>query len=182
MSAVVGGVPEEVDAALAAHDLTAANVNAAGQVVAAGPLEALAALRDNPPPRARVIPLQVAGAFHTHFMEPAVAVLADLAQAVTPKDPVRTLLSNADGQAVSSGAEALSRLVSQISNPVRWDLCTATMARLGVTAVLELPPAGTLTGIARRALPGVELVAMKTPDDLDAARALVAAHAGRVDA
>ncbi len=178
MSAVVGGAPEEVADALTRHGLTPANVNSSGQVVAAGTLEQLAALAADPPARARVIPLQVAGAFHTHHMAPAVEVLADLAAAVTPAAPAAVVLSNADGASVTSGAQVLARLVSQISNPVRWDLCTATMTGLGVTAMIELPPAGTLTGLAKRAMPGVELLALRSPDDLEAARDLVARHAG----
>ncbi len=146
--------------------------------MAAGTLEQLAALAADPPARARVIPLQVAGAFHTHHMAPAVDVLADLAAAVTPGTPSAVVLSNADGASVTSGAQVLARLVSQISHPVRWDLCTATMTELGVTAMIELPPAGTLTGLAKRAMPGVELLALRSPDDLDAARDLVARHAG----
>jgi [acyl-carrier-protein] S-malonyltransferase len=174
MSAVLGGVPEEVAEALATHGLTAANANGAGQVVAAGTLEQLAALADAPPARARVIPLQVAGAFHTHHMAPAVQVLAGLAGGVRPSDPSTPLLSNADGAAVAGGPDALQRLVTQVSNPVRWDSCMEAMHALGVTAVLELAPAGALTGLAKRALPGVRLVALKSPDDLDAARALLA--------
>ena len=119
-------------------------------------------------------PLQVAGAFHTAHMAPAVDVLNGLARALRPADPRVPWLSNADGAPVTSGAAGLTSLVSQISSPVRWDLCTATMAGLGVTALLELAPAGTLTGLAKRALPGVRLVALKTPDDLPAARELVA--------
>ncbi len=176
MSAVLGGDPQEVAAALERCGLTAANRNGAGQVVAAGTKEQLAALADTPPAKARVIGLPVAGAFHTHHMAPAVEVLADLARAVAPAPPATVLLSNADGTRVDSGPAVLARLVSQVSNPVRWDLCMQTMAALGVTAILELPPAGTLVGLAKRALPGVELVALKTPDDLPAARALVEHH------
>jgi [acyl-carrier-protein] S-malonyltransferase len=174
MSAVLGGDPEQVLAALARHGLTAANANGSGQVVAAGTLEQLAALRADPPAKTRVVPLQVAGAFHTHHMAPAVEVLAGLARGVQPAEPRTRLLSNADGSVVAGGAAALQRLVNQVSNPVRWDACMETMRTLGVTAVLELAPAGTLTGLAKRALPGVQLVALKTPDDLDAARALLA--------
>jgi len=174
MSAVLGGVPAEVAEVLAAHGLTAANANGAGQVVAAGTLEQLAALAAAPPARARVIPLQVAGAFHTRHMAPAVQVLARLAGGVRPGVPSTTLLSNADGAEVAGGPDALQRLVTQVSNPVRWDSCMEAMRALGVTAVLELTPAGTLTGLAKRALPGVQLVALKSPDDLDAARALLA--------
>jgi [acyl-carrier-protein] S-malonyltransferase len=179
MSAVVGGDPDQVTDTLARLGLTAANVNGPTQVVAAGTLEQLAALAADPPPRARIVPLQVAGAFHTHHMAPAVEVLADLTAAVTPGAPTATVLSNADGAAVASGAEVLTRLVSQVSNPVRWDRCMATMAELGVTALIELPPAGTLVGLAKRSLPGIELLALRSPDDLEAARDLVARHAGR---
>ncbi|MGQ7296929.1 ACP S-malonyltransferase [Quadrisphaera sp. KR29] len=177
MSAVVGGRPEEVAAALGAAGLTAANHNAAGQVVAAGTAEQLAALAAAPPPRARVIPLQVAGAFHTEHMAPAREQLAALAPGVPTTDPVLPLLSNADGAAVADGREVLARIVTQVANPVRWDLCSDALAARGVTALLELSPAGTLTGLAKRALPGVELLALKGPDDLEAARELLARHA-----
>jgi [acyl-carrier-protein] S-malonyltransferase len=176
MSAVLGGNPEEVAAAIEEHGLTAANRNAAGQVVAAGTLEQLAALAAAPPARTRIVPLQVAGAFHTAHMAPAVDVLAGYARALSPRPPRIELLSNADGTVVESGVEALWRIVDQVKNPVRWDACSETLAELGVTGLLELPPAGTLAGLAKRALPGVEIVALKTPDDLPAARALVEAH------
>jgi len=123
------------------------------------------------------VPLQVAGAFHTVHMAPAVDVLAGFARAITPRDPQTRLLSNADGAVVETGPEALRRIVDQVSSPVRWDRCTDTLRELGVTGLLELPPAGTLAGLAKRALPGVEIVALKTPDDLPAARALVETHA-----
>jgi [acyl-carrier-protein] S-malonyltransferase len=177
MSAVLGGNPDDVGAALEKHGLTAANINAAGQVVAAGTLEQLAGLAADPPARTRIVPLQVAGAFHTAHMAPAVEALARVAGDVTPRDPATRLLSNRDGAVVTTGADALGRIVDQVSNPVRWDLCSATLADLGVTGLLELPPAGTLAGLAKRALPGVEIVALKTPDDLPAARALVEQHA-----
>jgi [acyl-carrier-protein] S-malonyltransferase len=172
MSAVVGGDPDEVAEVLAGHGLTAANANGGGQVVAAGTLEQLAALTAAPPAKARVIPLQVAGAFHTHHMAPAVDTLGRLAAGLRPGRASVTLLSNADGQAVDDEL-ALSRLVSQISNPVRWDSCMATLADLGVTGMIELAPGGTLAGLAKRGLRGVKAVALKTPDDLDAARALL---------
>jgi len=178
MSAVVGGDPAEVEAAIAAQGLTAANRNGAGQVVAAGTREQLDALAAAAPAKARVIALQVAGAFHTHHMAPAVDVLASLSRALSPADPDTRLLSNADGAVMDDGATVLARLVSQVSNPVDWQACMATMAGLGVTGILELPPAGTLVGLAKRALPGVELLALRTPDDLSAARDFVAAHAG----
>ena len=188
MSAVLGGDPQEVAAALERLGLTAANANGGGQVVAAGELRALAALAAEPPARARVVPLQVAGAFHTAHMAPAVDVLAGYAAALRPQ-PARTpVVSNADGAVLTDGAEVLRRLVAQVSRPVRWDLCTERFAELGVTALLEVAPAGTLVNLAKRQLKGVELLALKTPDDLDRARALVAEHgpggadAGRVAA
>lgn len=178
MSAVLGGDPDEVLAALDAHGLVPANVNGGGQVVAAGTLEALAAFAAAPPARARVIALQVAGAFHTEHMAPAVDELRSAAATVTPGAPGVTLLTNRDGSAVDSGERALELIVAQVANPVRWDLCQTTMQDLGVTALLELAPGGVLTGLARRTLPGVETVAVKTPADLDAARDLVRRHAG----
>jgi len=177
MSAVLGGDPEEVSAKLATHGLTPANMNGSGQVVAAGTLEQLAALAADPPAKARIIPLKVAGAFHTTHMAPAVTALAERAATMTVS-PARTrLLSNADGAVVTDGDEVRSRLVEQVRNPVRWDLCMETMRTLGVTAVLELPPAGTLVNMIKRALPGVATLAIKTPADLPAARALLEEHA-----
>jgi [acyl-carrier-protein] S-malonyltransferase len=176
MTAVLGGDAEEVQAALTQHGLTAANVNAEGQVVAAGTLDQLAALAADPPARARLMPLSVAGAFHTEHMAPAVGVLGTLAKAVSTRDPRTPLISNRDGQVVHDGREVLKRIVTQISSPVRWDLCMETMADLGVTGILEMPPAGTLTGIARRAMKGVETFALKTPDQLDDARAFCDKH------
>jgi [acyl-carrier-protein] S-malonyltransferase len=176
MTAVLGGDPEEVAEALARHGLTPANNNGAGQVVAAGTLEQLAAFKDDPPAKARLVPLSVAGAFHTEHMAPAVETLARYARAVSVHDPRTSLISNRDGTVVSEGRGVLARIVSQVSNPVRWDLCMTAMGELGVTGVIEVPPAGTLTGLIKRALPGVETVALKTPDDLGAARDLVARH------
>ena len=176
MMAVIGGDPDEVQAAIAAAGLTAANNNGSGQVVAAGTVEQLADLQANPPAKARLIQLSVAGAFHTVHMQPAVAHLDRLSRAITTHDPRTRLLSNADGQVVQSGREYLARLVKQVANPVRWDLCLATMAEIGVTGVLELPPAGTLTGIAKRNLKGVELFSLNTPDQLAEAQDFVARH------
>ncbi|NUP03146.1 MAG: ACP S-malonyltransferase [Nonomuraea sp.] len=173
MTAVLGGVEEDVLAAIEKHGLTPANINGAGQIVAGGTLEQLAAFKDDAPARARLIPLKVAGAFHTVHMAPAVESLSEAAAGVVPGDPRVTLLSNADGRPAATGAEFVRRLISQISNPVRWDLCMATMAELGVTRMIELLPGGTLTGLAKRGLRGVETVALKTPDDLDAARELI---------
>jgi [acyl-carrier-protein] S-malonyltransferase len=175
MTAVLGGEADAVLAAIARNGLTPANVNGAGQIVAAGTLADLEAFAAAPPPGARLRPLQVAGAFHTRHMAPAVAALRDAAASVPVGDPAMTLLSDADGAAVTTGKEWLERIIAQVAAPVRWDLCTQTMADLGVTAIIELPPAGTLTGLARRALPGVAQLAIKTPDQLDAARELIAA-------
>lgn len=176
MTAVIGGKPDEVLAAIEAAGLTAANHNGRGQIVAAGTVDQLAAFAADPPDRTRLFPLSVAGAFHTVHMEPAVQRLADVALAITPQDPTVRLLSNADGAEVDHGADALQRIVGQVANPVRWDLCMETMAALGVTGLLELPPAGTLTGIAKRNLKGVELFALDTPDQLDDAREFVRTH------
>ncbi|HEY3003601.1 MAG TPA: ACP S-malonyltransferase, partial [Kribbellaceae bacterium] len=164
MTAVLGGDREVVLAKLAEHGLTPANDNGPGQLVAAGTVEQLAALHDDPPPSARLRPLSVAGAFHTHHMQPAVDVLDRYARAVSVHDPRTRLISNADGQVVHDGREVLRRIVKQVSAPVRWDLCMETMADLKVTGILEMPPAGTLTGIAKRAFKGVEVFALKTPD------------------
>jgi [acyl-carrier-protein] S-malonyltransferase len=173
MVAVVGGDPDEVVAAILAAGLTPANRNGSGQIVAAGAVEAIASLTDNPPPRARVRPLQVAGAFHTSYMSSAEQNLRSVAAELTPADPTRTLLSNADGAVVSDGPTVLARLVGQVTRPVRWDLCLDTLRKLEVSATIELAPAGTLTGIARRELPGVQLVAVKTPADLESAQRLL---------
>lgn len=176
MAAVVRGDRDVVLAAIEAVGATPANNNGSGQIVAAGTVEQIAALRANPPAGARVVPLSVAGAFHTEHMEPGRVHLAKLAGAISTHDPRARLLSNADGQVVASGREYLARLVSQITNPVRWDLCMQTMVDLGVTGLLELPPAGTLTGIAKRNMPGVELFNLNSPDQLPAAREFVARH------
>lgn len=176
MSAVLGGDADEIVAKCEEIGLTPANMNGAGQIVVAGTESQLQAFADNPPDGARVRPLEVAGAFHTEHMGPAVGWLGRLSNAVTTHDPRIRLLSNADGRVVHDGRDVLRRLVNQVSNPVRWDLCMETMADLGVTAVLEIPPAGTLTGLAKRALPGVETLAVKTPDDLDAAWAMIREH------
>ncbi len=178
MSALLGGDPEVTIPHLEKLGLTPANVNGAGQVVAAGTLEELAALEaDKPEGVRRVVALKVAGAFHTHHMAPAVDTLARAAAELSPADPKLTYVSNKDGQAVDAGSEVLARLVGQVANPVRWDLCMETFKELGVTALLEVCPGGTLTGLAKRALPGVKTLALKTPDDLDAARELIAEHA-----
>jgi len=176
MTAVLGGDRDEVLAKIAAHGLTAANDNGPGQVVAAGTLAQLEAFAADGPAKARLMPLSVAGAFHTEHMAPAVGHLQKLARSVSVHDPRTRLISNKDGQVVHDGQEVLRRLVGQIANPVRWDLCLETMADLGVTGILEMPPAGTLTGIAKRALKGVETFALKTPDQLEDARAFCDKH------
>ncbi|NUR32255.1 MAG: acyltransferase domain-containing protein [Catenulispora sp.] len=182
MTAVLGGDPDAVLAKIAEHGLVPANNNGAGQIVAAGTLEQLAAFGEDGPASARLRPLAVAGAFHTEHMAPAVAHLAELAKGITTRDPRTRLVSNADGAVVHDGREVLRRLVAQVSNPVRWDLCQESFGELGVTGILEVPPAGTLTGLAKRALKGVETFALKTPDDLDAAREFVAKHAEPAEA
>ncbi len=176
MTAVLGGDRDDVVAKAEAHGLTAANENGAGQIVVAGTLEQLAAFAADPPEKARLRPLQVAGAFHTSHMGPAVAHMASIARNIYVHSARLSVISNADGTVVHSGREVLTRLVTQVSSPVRWDLCMATMADLGVTGLLELPPAGTLVGLAKRALPGVETVSLQTPDDLPAALDLIERH------
>jgi [acyl-carrier-protein] S-malonyltransferase len=177
MTAVLGGDEAAVLAAIAEAGLTPANVNGAGQIVAGGTLEQLAEFAANPPAGARLRPLRVAGAFHTKHMAPAVEALERAAAETMVKDPAITLLSNADGRVVTSGPNWVERIVNQVANPVRWDKCMETMSDIGVTAMIELLPGGTLTGMAKRSLPGVELLALKTPDQLATARELVGAHA-----
>lgn len=178
MSAVLGGDPDQVLAVLATLGLDPANRNGSGQVVAAGLLDALAALAEQKPDRARIAPLPVAGAFHTRFMAPAEQALAQHAAQLTAKDPAHPLLSNADGEVVTDGAELLRRLVAQVTRPIRWDSCMATMRTLGVTATVELPPAGTLSGLVKRDLKGTFTLALKEPADLDKVAGLVADHSG----
>ena len=167
MSAVLGGDEAEVLARLEALELVPANRNAAGQIVAAGAVSALEKLAEDPPAKARVRQLATAGAFHTHYMASALAGYAEAAAETTPADPTTTLLSNVDGKPVTSGTDAMEKLVAQLTRPVRWDLCTQTMRDLGITAIVEFPPAGALTGIAKRELRGVATHAVKTPADLD---------------
>ena len=184
MTAVLGGDEATVLAAIEASGLTPANVNGSGQIVAAGGLDQLAAFAANPPARARLRPLSVAGAFHTSYMAPAVDALRAGAASVSVSDPALPLLSNSDGSVVRSGADWLERIIAQVSMPVRWDRCMQQMSQLGVTALIELPPAGTLTGLARRALPGLQLIALKSPAGLDSARELIAQRShsdGHVD-
>jgi [acyl-carrier-protein] S-malonyltransferase len=167
MSAVLGGDEAEVLARLEALDLVPANRNAAGQIVAAGALSALDKLAEDPPAKARVRQLATAGAFHTRYMASALDGYAAAADAVTAAEPTTSLLSNADGQPVASAADAMSKLVAQLTRPVRWDLCTESIRQREVTAIVEFPPAGALVGIAKRELRGVPTHAVKTPADLD---------------
>ncbi|MEU1144240.1 ACP S-malonyltransferase [Streptomyces sp. NPDC005863] len=177
MAALLGGSPEVTVPHLEKLGLTPANVNGAGQIVAAGTLEQLAALAEDKPEGVRkVVALKVAGAFHTEHMAPAVAQLEEAAKGLDLGDPRFPYVSNRDGRAVDAGADVITRLVGQVANPVRWDLCMETFKEMGVTALIEVCPGGTLTGLAKRALPGVKTLAVKTPDDLDAARELVAEH------
>ncbi|CAM5503965.1 [acyl-carrier-protein] S-malonyltransferase OS=Streptomyces alboniger OX=132473 GN=CP975_10715 PE=4 SV=1 [Streptomyces alboniger] len=177
MAALLGGDPEVTTPHLEKLGLTPANVNGAGQIVAAGTKEQIAALEaDKPEGVRKVVALKVAGAFHTHHMAPAVARLEEAVQGLAAADPKITYVSNRDGKTVATGAEVISRLVGQVANPVRWDLCMETFQELGVTALIEVCPGGTLTGLAKRALKGVKTLAVKTPEDLEAARALVAEH------
>ncbi len=177
MAAVIGGEQDAVEAKLAEYDLSPANYNGGGQIVAAGRLADIERLVADAPASMRVVPIQVAGAFHTKFMQPAVAQLAEFAQTLTVADPHSPLWTNAGGRLVGSGSEYLSLLVQQVSSPVRWDLCMSAMLEAGVTAVIELAPAGTLTGLAKRSMPGVELLAVKTPENLEAALSLINNHA-----
>jgi [acyl-carrier-protein] S-malonyltransferase len=174
MAAVLGGSQEDVIAAASQAGLTCANINGAGQIVVAGTkaqLENFVA-----PEGARVRALEVAGAFHTEHMASASATLGRIGNAMSTHDPRIRLISNADGQIVHDGRAVVRRLVSQVAQPVRWDLCMQTMLDLGVTAMIEIPPAGTLTNLAKRAMPGVETLALKTPDDLPAAWNLIEKH------
>jgi len=179
MSAVLGGDEPAVLAALEVAGLTPANRNGAGQIVAAGSLAGLEKLAANPPAGARVRPLSVAGAFHTPYMAPAEQALEAVAGGITASDPQRLLLSNADGTAVPTGSDLVQRLVRQVTTSVRWDLCMGTLADLGVSAVIELAPAGVLAGLVKRQLKGEnapEILSLNTPDDLAAARDLIARH------
>lgn len=173
MSAVLGGREEDVLARLDELSLSPANYNGGGQLVVAGAIPALEELSAEPPRGTRVIPLQVAGAFHTAYMASAVAALRDAVAGATPSDPEITVWTNRDGSVVGDGAQALDLLVGQVSSPVRWDLCMESFAAAGVTGLIELAPAGALVGLAKRGLRGVPTVAVKTPDDLDAAARLL---------
>jgi len=176
MAAVLGGDRQVVLSAIADLGLVAANDNGGGQIVAAGDLDAIAQLA---PEGARVRPLAVAGAFHTSYMQSAVEPLRALAAKIATSTPSVGVLSNKDGEVVHDGNEVLNRIVNQIANPVRWDLCMETLVSLGVTGVIEVAPAGTLVGLIKRAAPSIEQFALKSPADIDAARAFVATHGGK---
>ena len=176
MAAVVGGDEKVVLEKLESLGLEPANFNGGGQIVAAGTAEAIELLKQDAPAGSRVIALQVAGAFHTRFMQPAVDVLSQYAQTLTPQAPNMKLFTNATGELESSGKNFVELMVRQVSNPVRWDLCMASMLKQGVTAIIELSPAGTLTGLAKRSMPGVELLAVKTPENIEAALSLINNH------
>ena len=177
MAAVLGGEQTDVEAKLAELELEPANYNGSGQIVAAGSAAAIAELQANPLAGTRVIPLQVAGAFHTRFMKPAVDVLSNYSRTIQINDPSLSLWSNNGGRLITSGSEFVDLMVNQVSSPVRWDLCMQAMVNAGVTAVIELAPAGTLVGLAKRAMPGVETLAVKTPENLEAALSLINNHA-----
>lgn len=181
MSALLGGDPDEVLARLVELGLTAANRNGAGQIVAAGAKDALEALAASPPAKCRVVPLAVAGAFHTAYMQPAQDALAAFADGISASDPTRLLLTNSDGTAVETGRGTVSRLIAQLTSPVRFDSCLAAMRDIGVRGVIELPPAGVLSGLAKRELKGVPIIALKTPDDLDSARDMLAQQSGKTE-
>ena len=166
MAAVLGGEQDQVLAALEELGLSAANYNGAGQIVAAGSKAAITQLVATPPEKSRVIELKVAGAFHTHFMQPAVTKLSEVAATVSASVPQMKLWSNVDGALVTDGERFLASLVSQVSNPVRWDLCMASIDKLSAT-VVELPPAGALAGLAKRGMPNSTAVALKNPTDLE---------------
>ena len=176
MAAILGGDQSVVEARLAELGLEPANYNGAGQIVAAGTAAAIIELQAEGPAGARVIPLQVAGAFHTRFMAPAVSSLAEYSTLIEPKDPVTKLWSNAGGIAIDSGADFLNLMIQQVKSPVRWDLCMQAMVAAGVTALIEVAPAGTLTGLAKRSMPGVETLAIKSPDNIATALDLIANH------
>ena len=178
MAAVLGGDRNEVLKVITDLGLVPANDNGAGQIVAAGALENIDKLIENPPTGARVRSLAVAGAFHTPYMQPAVSHVATFAEQVSINQPKVELLSNKDGVVVADGSDAIKRIVNQIANPVRWDLCMDSLVQLGVTGAIELPPAGTLVGLLKRATPGIETFALKSPEDLAAAKEFAAKHGG----
>lgn len=177
MSAILGGDRTEVISAIERLGLVAANENGAGQIVAAGDLAALARIAEIPPTGSRVRALSVAGAFHTSYMSPAIAPLSDLAATITTRQPIIACISNKDGAVIRGGIDIVARIVNQIANPVRWDLCMNTLKTMGVTGVIELPPAGTLVGLLKRSFPEIESFAIKSALDIEAAREFAGRHA-----
>ena len=177
MAAILGGDQATVESRLAELGLEPANYNGGGQIVAAGSAAGIAELQAEGPVGSRVIPLQVAGAFHTRYMAPAVSTLAAYAAGLTVADPITKLWTNAGGRSISSGPEFVELMVNQVKSPVRWDLCMEAMVQAGVTALIEVAPAGTLVGLAKRSMPGIETLAIKSPENLDAALTLIANHA-----
>lgn len=169
MAAVLGGDADEVAQALDAHGLVPANHNGGGQTVVAGAAAAIAALAENPPAKARVIPLAVAGAFHTRYMAPAVERVAPVAAGTAAVDPTLPIWTNADGSRVDDGRRFVDLMVQQIANPVHWDSVMESFQQAGVTGIIELAPAGALVGLAKRGLRGTPTVAIKSPEDLPAA-------------
>jgi [acyl-carrier-protein] S-malonyltransferase len=176
MAAILGGEQSVVESRLAELGLEPANYNGGGQIVAAGAASAIGELQAQGPAGSRVIPLQVAGAFHTRFMAPAVSTLDAYAAGMTVGDPIANLWSNAGGKLVASGSQFVELMVNQVKSPVRWDLCMSAMVAAGVTAMIEVAPAGTLVGLAKRSMPGIETLAIKSPENLDAALELIANH------
>lgn len=178
MAAVLGGERTEVLKSIKDLNLVPANDNGAGQIVAAGSLAQIDKLIENPPAGSRVRALAVAGAFHSHYMQSAVSHVAGFVEKVSINEPTSQLLSNKDGSVVAGGKDAIDRIVNQIANPVRWDLCMESLVQLGVTGAIEFPPAGTLVGLLKRATPGIETFALKSPEDLAAAKEFAAKHGG----
>jgi len=177
MSAVLGGKKVNVIEHIQKYNLVPANVNSEGQIIASGLLTDLEILAENPPDSTKVRKLDVAGAFHSEFMKPAEVKLAQKFNQINLNKPGFRYISNKDGSVVTESSDLKNRLVSQISSPVRWDMCQATMKDLGVTGMLELAPGGVLTGIAKREMPGVELFAIKSPEDITAAQDFIDKHA-----
>ena len=173
MSAVIGADEDELLSKLESLGLEPANFNGGGQIVVAGDLNALEQLKQDPPAGARVIPLQVAGAFHTRYMTSAVERLRAVTSTVERQDPTLRIWTNHDGTEVTAGGRFVDLLVGQVSSPVRWDKTMQSLVTAGVTGIIEVAPAGALIGLAKRGMKGVPAVAVKTPDDLDAAIALI---------
>jgi [acyl-carrier-protein] S-malonyltransferase len=165
MAATLGGDEEQARQVAADLGLEVATVNVAGQTVYGGPVEALDAFAAASPGGARVRRLQTAGAFHTSAMAPAVPGFAELVAALTPQPASVPVVANADGALLTDGRALLDRLVAQLTGPVRFDLCLQAIAAAGPARAVELAPGGTLTALAKRAIPGVALTALTSPAD-----------------